>query len=282
MSNATQYKSNSQVKWKVPPEKRIGLLDADGILYAAAAKGQVDLDGEIVQLLDDEAIYQDALSRAAHWASWLGDEVGQLFLVLSARDNFRYRILPTYKGNRKGSDRPIALDRLRARFLEEEGSHPGGFTVMLIDGLEADDVCGIASTTFQERGYEAVIISPDKDLLTIPGMVLTPKARGVVFSELTPERAAGYHLYQTMVGDTTDNYKGIPGVGPKKAAELLDTFEDPKERWEAMVALAAEKGLTEEDLLVQARVARILRNVDWDATLKAPILWDPTKQENGE
>lgn len=278
MSNTMQDTSNARVKWKVPPEKRIGLLDADGILYAAALKGQIDVDGEVLQLLDDEAIYQDALDRAAHWASWLGDEVGQLFLVLSARDNFRYRILPTYKGNRQEGSRPIALDRLRARFLEEEGTHPGGFSVMLIDGLEADDVCGIASTTFQARGYEAVIISPDKDLLTIPGMVLTPKARGVVFSELSEERAAGYHLYQTMVGDTTDHYKGIPGVGPRKAAEVLDTFEGPKDRWEAMVALAAEKGLTEEDLLVQARVARILRAKDWDATLKAPILWTPEKE----
>lgn len=266
------------MKWKVPVEKRVGLIDADGILYAAALNGQIDMDGEALPLLDAETIFKDALSRADHWASWLGD-VGEVFLVLSARDNFRYKVLPTYKGNRKTGERPLALDELRARFIAED--HPGGYSVMLIDGLEADDVCGIASTTFQARGYEAVIISPDKDLLTIPGMVLTPKARGVVFSELTEERAAGYHLYQTMIGDTTDHYKGIPGVGPKKAAELLDTFEDPKDRWEAMVALAAEKGLTEEELLVQARVARILRAKDWDATLKAPILWSP-EREYGE
>ena len=267
------------MKWKVPVEKRVGLIDADGILYAAALAGQIDIDGTPVQLLDSEAVYRDALARADHWASWLGD-VGEVFLVLSARDNFRYKVLPTYKGNRKDSARPLALDELRARMIAED--HPGGYSVMLIDGLEADDVCGIASTTFQDRGYEAVIISPDKDMLTIPGMILTPKAKGVVFSELTPERAAGYHLYQTMVGDTTDHYKGIPGVGPKKAVELLDTFESPADRWEAMVALAKEKGLTEEELLVQARVARILRNVDWDATLKAPILWTPGEKETGE
>lgn len=280
MSNATQYPSNSRVPWKVPEEKRIVLIDADGILYAAASKGQVLLDGVPVQLLDDEAIYQDTMERIEEQAAWAGD-AGEVFIVLSARENFRYRILPTYKGNRSGSDRPMALDRLRARILEED--HPGGFSTMLIEQLEADDVAGIAATTFQARGYETVIISPDKDMLTIPGMLLTPKAGKVLFSEVTPERAATWHLYQTMVGDQTDHYKGIPGVGPKKADILLETFEDPADRWEAMVALAAEKGLTEDDLLVQARVARILRAEDWDAVNKAPKLWQPArKKEKGE
>lgn len=265
--------TKGKVPWKAPREKRIGLLDADGILYAAALKGVTSCDGEQLQLLDDDFIYRDALERAEAWAAWLGD-CDKVFLCLSARTTFRKRILPSYKANRKESVRPITLDALRTRVVEEG---LGSFKVYLIEDLEADDVCGIMAGTFQAQGYETVIVSPDKDLLQIPGMVLTPKPNGKdpVFSEITEERGDEWHVYQALVGDTVDNYKGCPGMGPAKAERLIEAYRDEpfKELWQAVLAKFSEKGLTEEDALVQFRVARILRASDWDVSKKEPKLW---------
>lgn len=267
--------TKGKVPWRAPKEKRLGLLDADGILYAAALKGVTSCDGEQLQLLDDEFIYQDALQRAEEWADWLGD-CDKVFLCLSDRTSFRKNILPSYKANRKGGDRPITLDALRSRVVEDG---LGSFKVYLIEDLEADDVCGIVATSFQAEGYETVIVSPDKDLLQIPGMVLTPGKKGVVFSEITKERGDRWHIYQMLVGDVVDNYKGCPGIGDRKAAALLEHAEDKgwtiPRIWGEVKDQFLAKGLSEEDALVQARVSRILRAEDWDAEKKEPKLWLP-------
>ena len=80
--------------------------------------------------------------------------------------------------------------------------------------LEADDVLGILGSVKAKKGSRVVIDSEDKDLLTVPSSLLR---RGVV-TKVTKEQADYTHLFQTLTGDTTDGYKGCPGVGPKRAA----------------------------------------------------------------
>jgi DNA polymerase-1 len=68
-------------------------------------------------------------------------------------------------------------------------------------------------------------------------------------------------------------------VGKVKAAQILDSIvEDatPQQRWETVVSVFEKAGLTEQDALTQARLARILRWSDWDNTKKEPILWSPS------
>jgi len=212
-------------------------------------------------------------------ASWCG-EVGEVFVCLTSNKNFRKGILPSYKGQRKTSERPITLDALREAVLDRRLP---GFTPMLVETLEADDVCGIAATTFQKRGYQTVVVSPDKDMLQIPGFTLTPQVRkgSRAYSEVTEERAFRWHMYQTLVGDQCDNYKGCPGVGPAKADALLDYCElqgwNPSRVWGEVVDQFLQKGLTEAEALVQARVSRILRCGDWDVKRKEVILWQPPR-----
>jgi DNA polymerase-1 len=174
------------------------------------------------------------------------------------------------------------LDDLR-RLITEDAPYP----VLLIKGLEADDVCGISAGKLQRAGREPVIVSPDKDLLQIPGKVYqtVPTNCGTAgkkqIVDITEEKGDEWHLIQTLAGDTVDGYKGCPGVGAVKARKLMEECREkglsPAERWKRVVALYEEKGLTEEDALVQARVARILRFTDWDANKKAPILWTPPR-----
>ena len=91
-----------------------------------------------------------------------------------------------------------------------------------------------------------------------------------------------YFFTQVLTGDAVDNYKGCPKVGPVKAQQILHkaslNITDLTLRnvaiWEAIVATFEKAGLTEDDALIQARCARILRYEDLD--LKGNIiLWTP-------
>ena len=89
---------------------------------------------------------------------------------------------------------------------------------------------------------------------------------------ITEDEANYFHLYQTLIGDTADNYKGCPGIGPVTAHRLLSVSPT----WATVKDAFALKGLSEDDALLQARIARILRATDVDANYK-PILWKPGK-----
>ena len=75
-----------------------------------------------------------------------------------------------------------------------------------------------------------------------------------------------------MAGDQTDGYSGIPGVGIKRAQTI---FEDKGYSWKTVLESFKEKGMTEEDALVNARLARILTVDDYDFENKQPIPWTP-------
>jgi DNA polymerase-1 len=113
---------------------------------------------------------------------------------------------------------------------------------------------------------EKVIVSEDKDMMTIPGLLW----RSNDMHSITEEQADYYHLYQTLIGDTADGYPGLRGVGDKKATELLK-----KPTWETVVTAFEKAGQSEKDALVQARLARILRASDYNFEYGQPILWSP-------
>lgn len=195
-------------------------------------------------------------------------------LSVPSRENFRLDILPTYKGNRANTREPMLRqhlkDYLRANY--ETFDRPR---------LEADDILGILSTS-QKIAGEKIIVSIDKDLKCIPGLLYNDAhpERGVV--EVSEAEADYWHMMQTLTGDVTDGYAGCPGVGPKKAEAILaparEEGRDIGERaryWPEVVAAFNKAKLGEEEALRQARVARILRASDYDFKNKKPILWTP-------
>ena len=138
------------------------------------------------------------------------------------------------------------------------------YRVILKDTLEADDSLGIYATKFPGN----IIVSPDKDMRQIPGKLYDFKET----VDISPEEGAKWHLIQTMAGDNTDGYAGVPGIGIKKAEKI---FEEKGYTWKAVVETFVEKEMTEDDALVNARLARILQTSDYDHKTKEPILWTP-------
>lgn len=247
------------------------LIDSDILIYRAANRAQSKLDwGEGAAIHCDEAAamidltkqvvdLQDLLA-AENVIMALGDPTGK---------NWRKDILPSYKSNRKPESKPLLLSFLREFVMKTWDKQ-----CFYRPTLEGDDVLGILSTAPDLVRGERIIVSIDKDFQSIPGRLFNPDKpeRGV--QEISHEQADYWHAYQTLTGDSTDGYKGCPGCGPKGATAILGPI--PKaEYWAAIVAAYERKGLTEEDALVQARVARICRNQDYDRLKKQVILWSP-------
>lgn len=241
---------------------KILLIDGDILLYKYCFSSITKIQW------DEETISEDADVEAAHenfneFIDSLLDRTGavEYEICLTGDFNFRYEVLPTYKHNR--ADLPPKPDLWYELREWVEVHHP----CWEIKGIEADDIMGIWGSLNPQRYIVATI---DKDLQCVPCRLFNwnKDKKPRLISE---EDADRYFLTQTLTGDSTDGYKGCPSIGPKRAQKILD--EDCS--WGAVVATYESKGLTEEDALTQARVARILRHTDWNFTTGTFKLWEP-------
>lgn len=259
--------------------RRVLLIDADVLAYNAAFACETATEWEpgywtwnvawddVVKAFDSEL--ETIVTKLK------GDEVK--LCLTDSEGNFRNAVLPTYKGSRKGVRKPIVLKLFKEWLVEERGAY-------FKPGLEGDDCMGILATRSNPTDEERIIVSPDKDMKTIPGKFVRWGVEGTKVITVSDTDADYWHFYQTLTGDVTDGYKGLPGCGPAKAEKILsakpDGPVDPEMTrvewlWSQVVTAFEKAGLTEEDALVQARVARILRASDYDFKKKEPILWTP-------
>lgn len=256
---------------------RVAVIDADSILYRIALSAEMCAHGQ--GMIGEDMWFpvktvQECFKEAEDAFEAVIEKISADDAVICLSDSrcFRYDVLPSYKANRERTRRPPMMVTLRAHLLDKKP-----WPTLAVKKLEADDVAGITSTSMQEAARrEPVVVSEDKDLLSIPGLL---HRRGYTIN-VSLEDADRAHLYQTLIGDYVDGYEGCPGIGPKRAERILDGSEESPSvalMWGGVVGAFRAKGLTEEDALVQARTARILRVSDWDAERKEPILWSPPR-----
>lgn len=254
---------------------RVLLIDADITAFQVSAKVEkaVEWHPDFWTLHSDakEAKERADIKIAEYKLNFEGDAV---VLALSDPDeNWRRAVLPTYKSNRKKTRKPLVLPVVRNHLT-------ASYTTIQRPTLEGDDVLGILSTItptafYRVTGIKAtdrIIISIDKDLKTIPGRMVHREDEGVI--ETSVDEADYWHMFQTLMGDTTDGYKGCPGIGAVNAKRILEEL-DPPDYWDAVVQTFQKKKLNEASALQQARVARICRAGDYDFQTAAPIPWTP-------
>jgi len=235
------------------------LIDADFIVYksCAAAETEVDFGDDVILVTSN---FSDALSATYRELTKIRDQFGSftpLILFFSDTKNFRKKILPEYKGHRNRK-KPCGYKRVINKLKTE-------FEVIIMPELEADDAMGIYAT--QNPGN--IVVSPDKDMKQIPGELYNLDEKFTV----SKESGAAWHLTQCLSGDQTDGYGGVPGIGVKRAETL---FNKEGYSWKTVVKAFTDKDLTEEDALINARLARILTVDDYDFTKNRPILWSPS------
>ncbi len=239
-------------------------IDGDMLAYRAAFSNEVETKW------DDNVwtLHTDVNSALAYFDDFITSlckkfKTEAYQIVFSPRRNFRYEIFPAYKANRSGSRKPLGLSGIIEQTRER---HPS----MLEEGIEADDLIGILCTKDPEN---TIAVSGDKDFATLP--ITWYNFLRDELKTFTEEEANRNHLTQTLMGDTVDGYAGLKGVGPKTAVKLL---EKHGWNWEGVVKIYESKGQTEDDALLTARLAYILRNKDY--TNQEVQLWTPTEQNN--
>lgn len=263
---------------------KLALIDADILVYESAYRSQsaVEWDpGEWTNHASMPEAQADFESCIEHILKNTGAERAILALTDHNRaENFRRNIWPGYKAHREqvGKSRPLLYSALREWIRET-------FDVRQKPGIEADDTIGILATG-KINGLppteERVICSVDKDLDTVPGWHFNWRKQDQGVRGIGPHEAFYYHMYQTLIGDTSDGYPGLPGCGPKTATKILDEvgIYDVFGMWQAVVLAYQKKGLTSGDALQMARCARILQAEDWDFETNTVRLWTPPEGDN--
>ena len=144
---------------------------------------------------------------------------------------FRHQAYAEYKAGRHASP-----DELRMQFpYAKECAAAMGFTVAEQPGYEADDILGTLSAQAVENGYEAYLLTGDRDALQLIGdnvtVLLATNKETVVFDRtrffeeygVTPEQFVDV---KALMGDSSDNIPGVAGVGEKTALKLISEYRD--------------------------------------------------------
>lgn len=140
---------------------------------------------------------------------------------------WRKEIAPAYKANREAAP-PMAVEQL-ARVIER--LRADGLLLWSSPGFEADDVIAWAAGEAVSAGHPVTIVSNDKDLHQLVGPTVrcfAPMTEKTYDESAVKEKHGVYPAqmvdYLALVGDTSDNVPGVPGVGPKTAAALVEAF----------------------------------------------------------
>jgi 5'-3' exonuclease len=186
----------SQQVERLPKGEAVCLIDGDSLIYYSMVKDTLE---EAIQNLDERI---QSILDACNTTKYVG--------FLTTGKCFRYDVYADYKAKRTKSNRSIFFYALK-EYVQQTYKftyHPY---------LEADDIVSYYSYTGKEK---VIICSPDKDVLKqCVGMHYNYGKSEFVHT--SPDEAIKFLWVQTLMGDSTDNIKGIPGVGIKTAENWL-------------------------------------------------------------
>jgi DNA polymerase-1 len=197
---------------------------------------------------------------------------------------FRHELDARYKATRPPP--PADLSQQMARV--EEIIRAWDTAILRRDGLEADDLIAAATVRATKEGWRVVIVSADKDMMQLvhdddEGVVLWDSMRDRVYGPREVREKFGVapgkvRDFLALTGDTSDNVPGVPGVGPKTAADLLNQLGSIEGIYERLDQVPKPK--LRENLKTHEADARISQKlVTLDAT--APVDWSPEKLKWG-
>ena len=201
---------------------------------------------------------------------------------------FRHRTFDGYKGTRKGMPEEL---REQMPLLKEvlQAMH---IPIFEQEGFEADDILGTLSSLAEKNGIVPVVVSGDRDLLQLAGETLKvriPKTKGgrtETEDYYAADVQAKYGVtpaefidMKALMGDTSDNIPGVPGIGEKTAAKIIMQYHDI----ETAIAHAAEikPKKASENLAAyqeQARLSKFLATIVRDM----PLEWDKESLKIGD
>lgn len=285
-----------------PMEKGVLVMDGDWLVYQSMAAAEVETDwGDDIWTLEcDHAKARSILDSAIESYRTRKKAWSDAMVVLAYTDDVNWRkvlVDETYKENRKATRKPVGYRDFLSKLWERDE-----FIHIKEDMLEGDDVMGIIGSGHEVFGFKkAVLVSCDKDFKTIPDVDFLWCTTGNILTQ-TKETADWWHLFQTIKGDMTDGYSGIPGWGDTAEGFLNDPFiVEPVESvlksgknkgqivtkwvkrapdatdtlWDCIKSIGAKAGMAEQEIIKQGQMARILRFEEYNYIDKEIYLWTP-------
>jgi len=182
----------------------IALIDADSIYFRAAYSNS------------DKKDIRDIINRTVNECiafAFSGPQ--ECRVALKGRGNYRKDLYTPYKGSRPALTEEIKVSlNYGHNYMKEKW---GGIEA---DGMEADDLVSIWAYEAREMEEDFVICGIDKDLKQIPGHHYNYSKKTHEFVD--DDQANLNLMLQCLTGDKSDNIPGINGIGPKKAAKILE------------------------------------------------------------
>jgi len=198
---------------------------------------------------------------------------------------FRKEIYPEYKANRTAPPE----DLIPQFGLIRQATRAFNLPCIEKEGFEADDLIATYARIAEKAGGDVTIISSDKDLMQLVtpsvSMYDSMKDKQISIPEVIekwgvpPEKMIDL---QSLTGDSTDNVPGIPGIGPKTAAQLLEEFGD----LDTLLARASEikQNKRRENIIAfadQTKIARELVTLKTDVPLEVDLDGLVLEPQNG-
>ena len=248
-------------------KKRFVILDGSSLFFRAFFA--------LPPLTSPTGEYTNAIFGFANMFLKLWEELKPDELVIAfdkSRHTFRTELYPEYKGTRDKTP-----DELKSQIpLLEAFADALGVTFLEKDNYEADDIIGTLATQAAAAGYDASVVTGDRDALQLvrPGLRVLMTKKGI--SDLKEyDEAAFTEEYQMeplklidlkgLMGDTADNIPGVPGVGPKTATKLLleyGTLENVLDHAGEVKGKKLQERLT--TFAEQARLSKTLATINCD------------------
>ncbi len=205
-----------------------------------------------------------------------GDEPTHFGVIFDySSKTFRSKIYPDYKAHRP----PPPEDLVPQFGLIRQATRALNLACVEQEGFEADDLIATYARQAHEAGASVTIVSSDKDLMQLVNdrivMVDTMRDQFIDADFVRGKFGVGPEKMidlQALTGDSTDNVPGVPGIGPKTAAQLLDEYGD----FDAVLSRAQEIKQTKrrENLIEfadQARISKQLVTLKQDVPVAVPI-----------
>lgn len=183
--------------------------------------------------------------------------------------------------------RPKMADELASQFnLVHKALDSAKIMHVGIDGYEADDLIGTLSKQGKEKGLQVIIVSGDRDLLQLVNshvLILAPITgitKMALFDSVKIKEKYGLEPeqiidYKALVGDASDNYPGVSGIGPKTASDLLQKYHNIENIYKHISELASS---LQEKLAKDAESAALAKKLA-TIVMDAPLTLDENEAD---
>lgn len=271
-------------------EKRLVLIDGHAVIHRAfhALPPLTTRNGELVN-----AVYGFA---------------GMLFKILddfhpeyiavafdTPKPNFRHKEFVGYQAQRPKTDSELIGQIEKVHELVSAFNIP----IFELEGFEADDVIGtLARQATGKKEIEVIIVTGDRDLMQLVNekVRLFMPTRGLSEGQIVGEKeveekmGVGPELivdYKGLVGDASDNYPGVPGIGPKTAIELLKKYKNLKNIYANIgqiknLSLVGKLKEGKESAFLSQKLALVVDNAPVELDLEACRAADYDKEKLAE